>query len=197
MAELKTLDVGYGYFTAAGEHPLRGRGVGMMRSLNEVLNAFQTKTFIIHAKFGNNPELWSRLIEYLGRRPVEDQQRLAVVSIPRGVAVLQEALPNVMVGSYPRALQCARSYIIVGWTGYVSAICRRSITGTYVDTGWLYWGWPAKFVNRMERADTIVILRRRGQTEQEFAASIPADYTGGILTDRIERFQDWMAGGAP
>lgn len=195
MAELKALDVGYGYFTAEGEHPLRGKGVGMMRSLNEVLDAFPTKAFIINVKFGNGRELWLSLAEYLGTRTVEDQRRIAVFSVPRGAAMLQEALPNITVSSYERALQCAHSYIIVGWTGYVPAVCRRSITGTFVDTGWVFWGWSTKFIDRMERVNAVVIIRPRGQTEQEFAASIPADYSGGIQTDRIEKFRDWMSSG--
>lgn len=83
--------------------------------------------------------------------------------------------------------------MIVGWTGYVPSTCRRTIAGTYVDTGPLLWGWPARFAGRMKRAGTVVILHRGGQAEPEFAAAIPAGYTGGVLTDRIETIRDWMA----
>ena len=66
------------------------------------------------------------------------------------------------------------------------------MAGTYPDTGWMLWGWPNRFVERMERAGTIVVMRRRGQTEAEFAGSIPAGYTGGVQTDHIESFRAWM-----
>lgn len=39
-----------------------------------------------------------------------------------------------------------------------------------------------------------VIMRPRGQTEQNFAASIPDSYNGGIITDRLETFREWLAG---
>lgn len=50
--------------------------------------------------------------------------------------------------------------------------------------------------DRMERAGSLVIMRRRGQAEPAFAASIPAGDTGGIQTDHVESFRGWMAAGA-
>lgn len=193
MDQLRSLDVGYGYFTIEGEHPLRGKGVGMMKSLNEVLDAFPAREFIIDVKFGGNRTLWSRLIEYLAARPIEDQRRIAVYGVPSGATMLRQALPPVTVGSFDRAFRCARSYVIFGWTGYVPASCRRSLTGTDVEMGSMFWGWPGRFIDRMHSVGAVVIMRPRGQTEQEFAAAIPPSYSGGIQTDRIDRFRDWMA----
>jgi glycerophosphoryl diester phosphodiesterase len=192
MEQLRKLDVGYGYFTEAGDHPLRGRGVGMMRSLDEILDAFPGRPFIIDAKFGNDEALWQRLISYLGRRDPEDQSRVAVFGASRGAQMLRNALPAVVTGSRESALLCARDYMTLGWSGYMPATCRRTMTGTYAETGWMLWGWPARFVKRMDQVGTLVILRRRGETEREFAAVIPAGYTGGIQTDHIESFRSWM-----
>lgn len=192
MAELRALDVGHGYFTESGEYPLRGKGMGMLKSLSEILNAFPDKGFIIDVKFGNDLVLWTRLIEYLASREVHDQGRLAVYGASRGVERFRTALPEAVAGSRESALLCARGYITTGWMGYTPKACRRSMAGTYPDTGWIFWGWPTKFISRMERAGTIVVLRRRGQTEPEFAASIPDGYTGGIQTDHIESFREWM-----
>lgn len=197
MDELRTLDVGYGYFTEADDYPMRGKGVGMMRSLDEILDAFPGKGFILDVKFGNNVALWARLIEYLGARGAEDQRRIVVYGAARGVERLRAALPEMTTGSRESAFLCARSYILVGWTGLTPPACRRAMTGTYADTGWILWGWPNRFVARMERAGTIVVLRPRGETEREFVASIPAGYAGGIQTDYIESSRDWMSGKAP
>jgi glycerophosphoryl diester phosphodiesterase len=197
MEELRTLDVGHGYFTEAGGYPLRGKGVGMMRSLDEILDAFPGKGFIIDVKFGNDPDLWTRLTTYLARRDIEDQRRLVVFGAARGVDSLRVRLPGVVTGSRASALRCARDYIVLGWSGYTPGTCRNTMAGTYADTGWMYWGWPIRFVDRMERAGTMVIMRRRGETEPEFAASIPAGYTGGIQTDHIESFRAWMTQKAP
>jgi glycerophosphoryl diester phosphodiesterase len=193
MDELRALDVGYGYFTEGGDHPLRGKGVGLMMSLHEILDAFPRMGFIIDVKFGNNEVLWTRLIEYLAARPAEDRRRIGVYGAARGVERLRLALPELIAGSRESALICARNYIVIGWTGYTPRACRRTMTGTYASTGWLFWGWPNRFVERMERAGTIVIMRPQGQTERRFAASITAGYVGGIQTDSIESFRDWMA----
>jgi glycerophosphoryl diester phosphodiesterase len=154
--------------------------------------AFPGRELIIDVKFGNNSALWTRLIEYLGARGAEEQRRIAVYGAARGVERLRAALPEVTAGSRESAFLCARSYIIVGWTGHTPRACRRAMTGTYAGTGWIFWGWPNTFIERMERAGTIVVMRPRGQTEREFATLIPAGYAGGVQTDYIESFRDWM-----
>ena len=54
MAELKTLDVGYGYTADNGRtYPFRGKGIGLMPELNEVFSSFPDKELLIHVKDGN------------------------------------------------------------------------------------------------------------------------------------------------
>jgi glycerophosphoryl diester phosphodiesterase len=51
MAYLKTLDVGYGYTADGGAtYPLRGRGVGQMPELKEVLAAMPDRQFLVNFK---------------------------------------------------------------------------------------------------------------------------------------------------
>lgn len=192
MQELRQLDVGYGYVTEAGLHPMRGKGVGMMRSLNEVLDAFPGKEFVIDVKFGGEPEYWDRLERYLARRGALDRERLVVSGADRGVAQLRRRFPGLRVASRPMALSCVRDYVLLGWSGYVPSDCRKSITGSYHDTGWMMWGFPNTWVERMHAVGTVVLMRPRGVGEPEFAAAVPPDYRGGIQTDRIEVFPMWM-----
>ena len=50
---LAELDIGYGYTGDGGKtYPLRGRGVGMMPTLEEVLAALPDKKLLIHQKDG-------------------------------------------------------------------------------------------------------------------------------------------------
>src|SRR5215475_7004019 len=57
MAELKALDVGYGYTADAGKtFPFRHEGIGLMPSLDEVLTAFPDKRFLIHIKSNDADE---------------------------------------------------------------------------------------------------------------------------------------------
>ena len=55
LAELKVLDIGYGYTADGGKtFPFRGKGVGLMPTLDEVLDEFTTKAFLINIK-SNDP----------------------------------------------------------------------------------------------------------------------------------------------
>lgn len=51
LAELKSLDIGYGHTADGGKtFPLRGKGIGMMPTLDEVLARFPGKRFLINIK---------------------------------------------------------------------------------------------------------------------------------------------------
>jgi glycerophosphoryl diester phosphodiesterase len=55
MADLKILDVGYGYTADGGKtFPFRGKGVGLMPSLAEVLQTFPGRRLLINVK-SNDP----------------------------------------------------------------------------------------------------------------------------------------------
>ncbi|TKH93517.1 glycerophosphodiester phosphodiesterase, partial [Bacillus cereus] len=58
---------------------------------------------------------------------------------------------------------------------------------------WL-WGWPNRFLNRMDKADTRVIVVggngfgfSSGFDSLEDIKRLPDDYTGGIWTNRIDK----------
>ena len=54
MAELRRLDVGYGYTADGGRtFPFRGKGVGLMPEFGEVLAAFPGKDLLIHMQHGD------------------------------------------------------------------------------------------------------------------------------------------------
>src|SRR5688500_11729197 len=68
LAELKALDIGYGYTADGGKsYPFRGKGVGLVPSLDEVLAAFADKRLLIDIK-SNEPadgEQLARRLEQL------------------------------------------------------------------------------------------------------------------------------------
>lgn len=199
MDELRTLDVGYGYVTAAGDTPLRGLGIGMMRSLDDVLDAFPGMEFLIDPKFGNNAEAWTALKNVVSSRSLADQSRLIIGADLRSrwLDDLHEAAPSVRVVSSQRMLQCVRGYIVLGWSGYVPQSCRQTMIVVYPGMEAALWGWPRRFSERMEKVGTVVSLIPGGRSEREHAAATPADYSGGISTDRIEVFPSWIANERP
>ena len=199
MAELKTLDVGYGYYTDDGEHPLRGTGVGQMPSLDEVLNHFPTQGFLINVKNNDRGEA-ARLASFLDARGPDDVGRLVVFGGSDAVEAIREASPAVRAISRATAKTCLRDYMIIGWTGYVPNACRNTVTGMYANYAWVLWGWPHRFVARMRDANTMVILTHPYQTESihslpetpAYAEMIPREYGGAINTNRIDKIQDWL-----
>lgn len=193
MAELRALDVGYGYTADGGAtYPFRGKGVGLMPTLDEVLARFPGRALLIHIK-SNDPAEGEQLAAYLATLPPERLGQLAVYGGDRSIAALQERLPALRVMSRATLQDALLSYVALGWTGYVPAAARDTqlhIPEAYAR--WL-WGWPHRFVRRMEVANTRVILVAgdggfsEGFDTVEDMERIPAGYAGGIWTNRIDR----------
>src|SRR5690554_6468475 len=119
MAELKELDVGYGYTYDNGKtYPFRGKGVGLMPSLREVFNYFPDRSFLIHIK-SNDPQEGKLMAEFLRNLPEERLARLTVYGGDKSVAVLKERLPQLQVMSMATMKRAVLSYMFLGWTGYI------------------------------------------------------------------------------
>lgn len=198
LAELKRLDIGYGYTADSGRtFPFRGKGAGLMPSLDEVLSTFPTQRFLINIKSNDGAE-GKMLAEYLRARGMVSD-RLMVYGGDRPLATFRKALPATRTMSRQTQLRCARDYFLTGWTGRVPMSCHRIILLVPVNYGFLLWGWPNRFVNRMQSADSLVIMTgpyggggfSSGIDSAEDCARMPAHFSGGIWTNRIEAFQQY------
>jgi glycerophosphoryl diester phosphodiesterase len=192
MEELKQLDIGYGYTADGGEsYPFRGKGVALMPSLDEVMDHFPEGSFLIHIK-SDDPEEGVQLADYLSQLPKERLSELTVYGGDRPIETLKEKLPELRVMSIATMKSCMLPYIATGWTGYVPSACRDTqihIPEKYAK--WM-WGWPDKFIKRMEDAGTRVILVAgdggwsEGFDTPEDLKRLPTDYSGGVWTNRID-----------
>jgi glycerophosphoryl diester phosphodiesterase len=150
MSELRTLDVGYGYtFDGGRTYPLRGSGVGMMPSLAEVLVTFPDTRFLIDIK-SNDPAEVDRLDLYLREPSEADPARLAFYGGWRPVERLREIRPDLRAFLTARGERCLKGYVQKGWFGRVPEECHNSIIIVPTDYAWLLWGWPHRFVQRMQ-----------------------------------------------
>ncbi len=202
MQQLKGLDVGYGYVTDDGRHPLRGQGKRLMPSLEEVLKRFPTQGFVINVKddLGKLSGAAAQLAAVLSS---SSKGELLIIGNDSTVRAVQQADPALIAASRASARRCLRDYTLLGWTGFVPGSCRNTITGMYVNLGWVLWGWPHRFVNRMAEAGTTVMLMHPHQRESihdlpetpEYARQIPAGYSGAVVTNRIDKIQEWMKSG--
>ena len=193
LAELKELDIGYGYTADGGQtYPFRGKGVGLLPSLSEVLDAFPDRQLLLNIK-SNDPEEGARLAEFLLQLPSERLETLAVYGGDEPIAALKEAIPQLRVMSMATLKRALLSYLAVGWSGYVPAAMRNTQLHIPEKFAPFLWGWPHRFLQRMEAVDTRIILVAgsgkfsEGFDSAEDLARIPKGYSGGIWTNRIDR----------
>ncbi|MCC3375189.1 glycerophosphodiester phosphodiesterase family protein [Cohnella sp. REN36] len=194
MAELKRADIGYGYTADGGKtYPFRGQGVGLMPSLEEVLSRFPDEELLIHIK-SNDPEEGRQLARYFATLPASRVDQLAVYGGDEPIAALKDELPTVRAMSKETMKSCLVPYLAAGWTGYLPNACKHTELHIPEKIAPLLWGWPDRFLNRMDRADTRVIVV--GGDGSDFSSGfdspadlkrLKADYSGGIWTNRIDR----------
>jgi len=195
LAELQALDIGHGYTADGGQtYPFRGKGVGLMPSLDQVLEAFPGRRFLLNVK-SNDPAEGELLARYLAALPAERRDLLAAYGGDRPIAVLRERLPDFRSMSRASIKDCFINYAALGWTGHVPESCRRSVLLVPSNVAPWLWGWPHLFVARMEAAGTPVFLIgpwsggfSEGIDDPALVADLVADgYAGGIESDRIDR----------
>jgi glycerophosphoryl diester phosphodiesterase len=192
---LRTLDVGYGYTSDGGKtFPLRGTGVGELRSLPDVLAAFPDRRFLFHMKMNEVIE-GDRLAALLAKHPPEQRARWMVYGSERPVQRVIERLPDLrsMTGSSVKA--CMSRYIMFGWLGHTPNACRHTFILLPSNWTWVAWGFPHRFVARLAEHGTEVFMIGPNSghdwlsgvdSDDAMRAACANHYAGGIWTDRIE-----------
>jgi glycerophosphoryl diester phosphodiesterase len=201
MAYLKTLDIGYGYTADGGKtFPFRGRGVGQMPEIKEVLAAFPQQKFLVNYK-SNEEREGDMLADLLtahhewrneiwgvyGGGPPTYRARDLIGPNTEGTPLVAFASRDVM--------NCLLQYLALGWTGYMPDLCKNTAVMVPVNLAWLAWGWPNLFLRRMDDAGSEVILLgpyesgdpgTNGIDTLAELAQVPRGFTGYLWTNKIE-----------
>jgi len=193
LAYLKTLDVGYGYTADGGKtFPLRGQGVGLMPSLDEVLGAFPNGSFLVHIK-SNDPGEGEALATKLKTFPSSALRNLMVYGGDRPISVVRSKIPDLRTMSLKTEKSCLVTYAALGWSGYIPTDCRNSLLVVPANIAHWLWGWPNKFLRRMINVGTEVFVGDdfkagglKGLNRPEDLRKLPKGYSGGIWTDQID-----------
>lgn len=200
LMELKALDIGYGYTADQGKSfPFRGKGIGLMPSLAEVLDYFPDRSFLMHIK-SNDPQEGELLAQYLNNVSEGRLTRLAVYGGDEPIAILKQKLPNLRVMSKATMKQAFIPYLALGWTGYIPASMKNAFFYLPLKYARLLWGWPHRFIGRIKTANSIfVLVAGDGIWSEGFDTvtdlkQIPPNYTGGIWTNRIDRIAPFLKG---
>lgn len=199
MDELRQLDVGYRYTADGGEtFPFRGKGVGLMPELKEVLDAFPDKELLIHMNHGDVKTaevLWT----YLKNLPEERLNQITVYGNDEGLNYLREQKADMRVLSARRLKEALLKYELLGWTGYIPDEIKNMEIHIPLKYAKFLWGWPEKFVERMDSVNTkVVIVEGNGKWSEGFdepssLEKIPEGYSGYVWTNRIDNCFYWKS----
>jgi glycerophosphoryl diester phosphodiesterase len=194
MADLRKLDVGYGYTADGGKtFPFRGQGVGLMPALDDVLDRFPNRRFHINVKSNDSKE-GEALAALLSGLPAGRRAALTVVGGDRPVLAVKAALPDIRTLSKKSLTRCLLRYEGLGWSGYVPDDCRGGTLFVPINIAPWLWGWPNRFLDRMESVGTNVYLLgpyhgggfSDGIDDPAVIDALPEGYSGGISTDALD-----------
>jgi glycerophosphoryl diester phosphodiesterase len=158
LAELKALDVGYGYTADGGKtYPLRGRGVGAMPTVEEVLQAFPDARLVFNFKSKDSRDA-DALVAAFARAGVKPDEKYSYYGHPRVTNRLKQLVPGAWTFFKGEIRACMVDYMKIGWTGYVPETCRNTTVVIPLNYQWAIWGWPNRFLDRMAKNGTKVIM---------------------------------------
>lgn len=203
MAYLKTLDIGYGYTADGGEtYPLRGQGVGLMPSLEDVLSAMPDRRFLINYK-SNDAREGDMLAELIGEHPEWAEAIWGAYGGDAPTFRARALMPDLAVWSRRGLVDCLLHYIGYGWTGIVPTACGDTYIMVPINIAPWLWGWPDLFQQRMAGAGSEIILLgpyeagdpgTAGIDDLETLARVPDTFSGYVWTNRIERIGPAVSG---
>jgi glycerophosphoryl diester phosphodiesterase len=194
MAELKLLDIGYGYTADGGKtYPFRGKAIGMMPTLDEVLAAFPDRQLLINVK-SRDPLEGEKLALVLNGLPADRRRQLMVYGGDEPTATVRRLAPYVRTTSRSSIKSCLIRYIAYGWTGIAPDACRNALVLVPVNIAPWLWGWPDRLLDRMNEANSTVFVLgpyRGGEFSSgidtpELWRRLPQNYSGGVWTNEIE-----------
>lgn len=194
MAQLKALDIGYGYTADGGRtFPLRGKGVGLMPSLDEVLAALGHASLLINFK-SRDPEEAERVLASFARAGIDaNDPRFGFFGNARLIQVIRAKAPKAWTMDPVAAKRCTKDYIKFAWSGWYPESCVGGTIMVPLDTQWAYWGWPDRLQDRAAKHGTRVLLTGprgdekggMGLSEVNQLTKVPASFTGYVWIDDI------------
>jgi glycerophosphoryl diester phosphodiesterase len=124
------------------------------------------------------------------------EERLAQITVygdDAGIDLLREQSPSLRLLSMAMMKSALLKYELIGFTGYIPKELHNMELHLPLNYARFLWGWPNKFVKRMESVNTRVVIvagngkRSEGFDTEESLQSVPRGYSGYIWTNRIDR----------
>ena len=165
MAYLKKLDIGHGYTADGGKtFPFRGKGIGLMPTLAEVLAAFPQARLLINVK-SRDPSEGEKLAAVLNKLPAERRAQIMVYGGDEPVEIVRQRASDIRTISRGAIKRCLLSYIGYGWSGVVPKACHNAMVTGAGQCGALAMGlarpFPQPHESRQQRGLRARPLSRR------------------------------------
>jgi hypothetical protein len=134
------------------------------------------------------------LIAALPVAKADEAERNIFIGDDTVIAAVAKARPKALAFSVAKARACAASYTTSGMIGSVPDSCRNKVMLLSLnDLGYTLWGWPNRFLARMQAANTRVIIAEsigddstiKGLSNVEQYNDIANSYNGYIWIDNI------------
>lgn len=186
LAQIKALDAGYGYTADGGRtFPFRGKGVGAIPTVEEMLREIPAARIVFTFK-SRDPGDADALVAAFRRAGVEMDDRYGFQGDRRVTERLKRLVPGAWVIDPGRAKACLKDYVKTGWLSLVPSSCRDTTVVVPLDYRWMLWGWPYRFLDRMAKANSRVVIYGEGSTplnRPEQYGEVPADFHGWLWVE--------------
>jgi glycerophosphoryl diester phosphodiesterase len=190
LAYLKSLDIGFGYSADHGRtFPFRGRGVGGMLTVEDVLRAFPRAQLIFDLADARAAEA---AVAAFGRAGVPIGAAHGFAGGAEALARLRQLTPGGWTLDREASRACVSAYRRTGWLGLVPETCRGVALDLPYGGAWTLWGWPYRFLDRMAGAGARPLLTLEpdgpalvGLDQPEQLGEVPYHYAGLLLVEDI------------
>ncbi len=192
LADLKTLDIGYGYTADGGRtFPLRG-SKDKVPALDEVLTALARTPFMFNFK-SKDPREADQLAAAL-KAAGRDVEKMGdgFYGAAGPVQRIREHYPRAWAWTKEEAKACTKAYVYYGWSGVVPESCRNGTLVVPLNYTPVMWGWPNRLLRRMEKVGARVLVvgpqgkdRAMGLTLPEQLGEIPSSFNGYVWVEDI------------
>jgi glycerophosphoryl diester phosphodiesterase len=186
-AQLQQLDIGYGYTADGGRSfPFRGRFVGAMPTLEQLLDQFPQTRFLLDQK-DPSERVTAAVIDVVRRRGPQAAANLCLQSTSARNAQYRAAVAGAC--SWPDKRELARCYMRYLSRPFAFEAPRECAGLTLLVPDWtlsrLTWGWPGTFVERMHAVGSRVLVLSEDPQRAEHYRQLGFD---GVFTNHIERW---------
>jgi len=183
--DLKKLDIGFGFTYDDGKtYPYRGKGVGKMPTLQEVLEKYPDKKFLIDHK-DRTMKTANLLVDHLKELSEKQRKNIYYWGSKEIGDYIKEEIPEInrLLANRAEMKTCIIKYVSsFGLLGFGEE-CQGLAVGMTRQYSKYMWGWPINFIKKAREKNSPVYLVVDTPDDVEWAKNLPVD---GIITDHIE-----------